>query len=295
MRLLKRTVPAFQEAQPPANRQRKKPFPKRQIITYAALIVVGLVLVLPMIWMISASLKPESEVLETPPNFFPSQLRLDNYANAWSRIAPYFWNSIKLAAINISFLLLFASLAAYAFARIEFRGKNVAFALLLATAMLPGIVYLIPQYIIFRDIGWIDTYYPLWVPRVLTPVFGTFLLRQAFKGIPKELEEAAVLDGCSLFSTYWRIMLPQVKPALAAVAVLTFMESWNDLFGPLIFLNSNELQTMPVALALFHGEYFTQTSLLMAAATLTVIPPLALFLLTQKYFIQGTVMSGMKG
>jgi multiple sugar transport system permease protein len=300
MTILKPPAAPVVEASRPAPRvrtvpKRKRPFPTRTVVTYLVLIVVGLMFIMPLIWMISASLKPENEVLETPPNLIPSIFQFDNYAKAGASILPFFWNSVKLAFLNVVFLLLFASLAAYAFARIDFRGKNIAFALLLATAMLPGIVYLIPQYIIYRDIGWIDTYYPLWIPRVLTPVFGTFLLRQAFKGIPKELEEAAVLDGCGLFATYWRVMLPQVKSALAAVGVLTFMDSWNDLFGPLIFLNTNELQTMPVALALFQGQDFTQTSLMMAAATMTVIPPLVLFLLAQKYFVQGITMSGLKG
>lgn len=300
MTLLKPTIPDADDGQgpdnPPTARPRKKTsFSTKQLLVYATLIICALLFMMPLIWMMSASLKPESEVLQSPPNLVPSEFRFDNYANAAASIAPYFWNSVKLAALNVFFLLLFASLAAYAFARIEFRGKNIAFALLLATAMLPGMVYLIPQYIIYRDIGWIDTHYPLWIPRVLTPVFGTFLLRQAFKGIPKELEEAAVLDGCGLFGTYWRVMLPQVKSALAAVGVLTFMDSWNDLFGPLIFINSNHLQTLPIALALFRGENFTEVSLLMAAATLTVIPPLLLFLLAQRYFVQGITMSGLKG
>jgi multiple sugar transport system permease protein len=126
-------------------------------------------------------------------------------------------------------------------------------------------------------------------------VFGTFLLRQAFLSVPVELEEAALIDGASRFTIYWRIMLPQVKPALAAVAVLTFMESWNDLFGPLIFINSPERQTLPVALAMFQGEYFTQTNVMMAAATISVVPPLLLFLLAQRYFVRGVTMSGLKG
>lgn len=266
----------------------------RRVILYLVLTVLGLLFATPLLWMISASLKPENEVLQTPPTAFGSQVLFSNYVTTWKTIAIYFRNSIYLAMLNVIFLLVFAALAAYAFARIEFRGRSIAFAALLATAMLPSIVYLIPQYIIFRSIGWIDTYNPLWIPRVLTPVFGTFLLRQAFRGIPRELEEASRLDGCSLLGTFWRIMLPQVKPALASVAVLTFMESWNDLFGPLIFLNSNQLQTLPVALALFQGQYFSQTNLEMAAATMTVLPPLVLFLFMQKYFISGIVSSGFR-
>lgn len=267
----------------------------RRTILYIALIALAIAFVLPMVWMLSASLKPENEVLTVPPHFIPSKPVWDNYAKAGSTVLPFVWNSVKLAFLNVTFLLVFASLAGYGFARLEFRGKKIAFASLLSTAMIPGIVYLVPQYIMYRKIGWIDTHYPLWVPRVLTPVFGTFLLRQAFRVLPQELEEAATIDGASTFAIYWRIMLPQVKPALAAVGVLTFMESWNDLFGPLIFINSKSLQTLPVALALFQGEYFTQTDLMMAAATISVVPPLVLFVVAQKYFVQGITMTGLRG
>lgn len=260
-----------------------------------ALLALAVVFAMPLLWMLSSSVKPESEVLQTPPTIFPSEFRWDNYSAVATGLLPFFLNSVKLAALNVSFLLLFASMAGYAFARLDFAFKRVAFALLLSTAMLPSMVYLIPQYMLFSKIGWIDTHYPLWVPNVLTPMIGTFLLRQAFRGVPMELEEAARLDGASIFTTFWRVMVPQVRPTLAAVGVLTFMTSWNDLFGPLIFINSTRLQTMPIALALFRGEYLTQTSLMMAAATLTILPPLVIFLVAQKYFVQGITMSGLKG
>lgn len=273
--------------------------PPRQVPRKAIVMMVSIVLAVvfatPLLWMMSASLKPESEVMQTPPRPFGSSVLWGNYVQAARTLLPYFINSMRLAALNVGFLLLFAALAGYAFGRLEFAFKRAAFALLLSTAMIPSMVYLLPQYMMFREIHWIDTYYPLWVPQVLTPVFGTFLLRQSFRGIPMELEEAAKIDGASTFAIFWRIMLPQVKPALAAVGVFTFMGSWNDLFGPLIFLNSTSLQTMPIALTLFRGEYFTQTNLMMAAATLTTIPPLLLFLIAQKYFVQGITMSGLKG
>ncbi|HEY0693435.1 MAG TPA: carbohydrate ABC transporter permease [Kribbella sp.] len=267
----------------------------RRVVIFAVLLFFAVVFAMPLLWMVSASLKPENEVLQTPPTFIPTTFLWSNYSQAGNGLLPFFLNSMKLATLNVGFLLFFAALAGYGFARLDFVLKNLAFALLLSTAMIPSMVYLIPQYMLFRQMGWIDTHYPLWVPNVLTPVFGTFLLRQAFRGIPMELEEAAKLDGASIFTTFWQIMLPQVKPALAAVGALTFMSSWNDLFGPLIFLNSTRLQTMPIALALFKGEYFTQTNLMMAAATLTILPPLLLFLLAQKYFVQGITMSGLKG
>jgi ABC-type glycerol-3-phosphate transport system permease component len=161
--------------------------------------------------------------------------------------------------------------------------------------MVPGVVTLIPLYIIYRNIGWIDTHFPLIVPRVVHSVFAIFLLRQFFKSIPSELEDAAEIDGASTFQIYWKIMRPQVKPALAAVGIFGFLDPWNDLFGPLIFLNSIGNQTLPVALALFQGEFFSQVSLLMAGATLTVLPVLVVYFSAQRYFMQSITLTGIKG
>jgi multiple sugar transport system permease protein len=264
-------------------------------VAYAVMLALAVVFALPLIWMIGTSLKQESEVLAIPPTFLPSVPQWDNYVTTFHTIKTFMWNSAYLAVLNVVGLLLVSSMAAYGFARLKFAGRDLAFALLLATAMIPGIIYLIPQYILYRNFGWIDTHYPLWVPRMLTPVIGTFLLRQFFKTIPQDLEDAARIDGASTFRIYWNIMLPQVKPGLAAVGVFTFLDSWNDLFGPLIFINSVELQTLPVALALYRGEFFTQTTLLMAGASLTILPVILLFIASQKYFIRGITMTGLKG
>lgn len=266
-----------------------------RILYYLVMGVLALSFLLPLIWMVSTSLKNEAETLSMPPTFIPSVPLWDNYVDVWGRIPQFLFNSVKLAVLNVVGLLFFASLAGYAFARLKFPGRDAAFLLLLASAILPGIVYLLPQYILFLNIGWIDTHFPLWVPRVLTPVIGTFLLRQSFKTIPQEIEDAAKIDGASTFRIYLQVMLPQVKPSLAAVGILTFLDSWNDLFGPLIFLNSAELQTLPVALALFSGEFFTQLNLLMGAATISVLPVLILFFAAQRYFVQGITMEGLKG
>ncbi|HEV2068135.1 MAG TPA: carbohydrate ABC transporter permease, partial [Thermomicrobiales bacterium] len=267
----------------------------RMVVAYAVMSALAVVFALPLVWMVSTSLKQESEVLSIPPTFLPSNPQWDNYATTFNTIRTFVWNSTYLAVLNVVLLLVVSSMAAYGFARLNFVGRDLAFSLLLSTAMIPSIVYLIPQYILYRNFGWIDTHYPLWVPRVLTPVIGTFLLRQFFKSLPQDLEDAARIDGASTVRIYWNIMLPQVKPGLAAVGVFTFLDSWNDLFGPLIFINSIELQTLPVALALYQGEFFTQTSLLMAAATITVLPVILLFISSQKYFIQGITMTGLKG
>jgi ABC-type glycerol-3-phosphate transport system permease component len=265
------------------------------LFSYVMMSVLAVAFILPLVWMVSSSLKSEAEVLAVPPSFIPTDPQWQNYAEMFKTIPIFLWNSVHLALINVVLLLFFSSLAAYAFARLDFVGRDLAFSLLLSTAMIPSIVYLILQYIIYRRIGWIDTHYHLWVPRVLTPVFATFLLRQFFKTLPIELEEAAKIDGASTFGIYWRIMIPQVRPALAAVGMFTFLESWNDLFGPLIFVNSINLETLPVALALYQGQFFTQTNVLMAAVTITIIPVLILYVFLQRYFIQGITLTGLKG
>jgi ABC-type glycerol-3-phosphate transport system permease component len=245
--------------------------------------------------MVSASLRPETQALTIPPTFLPIPFQWQNYAAVWEVIPRFLYNSVKISSLSVLGSLFVSSLAAYAFARLEFVGRDVAFAVLLSTLMVPTVVTLIPLYIIYRNIGWIDTHYPLIVPRVLHSVFAIFLLRQFFKSIPQDLEDAAEIDGASTFQIYWKIMLPQVKPALAAVGIFGFLDSWNDLFGPLIFLNSIGNQTLPVALALFQGEFFSQVSVLMAGATLSVIPVLVIYFSAQKYFIQGIHLSGLTG
>jgi multiple sugar transport system permease protein len=262
---------------------------------YILMTGLAVVFMAPLVWMVSSSLKPEADVLAIPPTFIPRQFVWQNYVEVWDVVPRFLYNSVKLALFSVVGVLFVSSLAAYAFARIEFVGRDLAFSVLLSTLMVPGVVTLIPLYIIYRDIGWIDTHYPLWVPRVLHSVFAIFLLRQFFKQVPQDLEDAAEIDGASTFRIYWSIMLPQVKPALAAVGIFAYLDSWNDLFGPLIFLNSIGNQTLPVALALFQGEFFSQVSVLMAGATLTVLPVLVIYFSAQKYFIQGITLTGIKG
>jgi multiple sugar transport system permease protein len=258
------------------------------------MLILAVTFILPLLWMFASSLKTETDISANTLSLVPEQFMWSNYADAFVAIQPFLWNSVQLAVINVIGVLAIASLAGYGFARLRFPGRDIAFFLVLATSIIPSIVLLVPQYIIFQQIGWIDTQMPLWVPRVMTPVFATFLLRQAFMSLPQELEDAAKIDGLSHFGTYRRIMLPQIKPALAAVGVFTAIESWNDLMGPLIFINSTSLQTLPIALAQFSGEYFSTTNLLMAASSITIIPILIVYILSQKYFIQGIATSGLK-
>ncbi|MGH2533035.1 MAG: carbohydrate ABC transporter permease [Thermomicrobiales bacterium] len=261
---------------------------------YTLMSLLAVAFLAPLLWMITASLKPEHLVLSIPPTFVPRHFEWANYAEVWDVIPRFVYNSFKLAFLNVAGVVIVTSLAGFAFARLEFWGRDVAFSILLSTIMVPSIVTLIPLYIIYRDIGWINTHYPLWVPRVLHSVFAIFLLRQFFKQLPRDLEDAARVDGASTFQIYWQIMLPQVKPALAAVAIFTFLDSWNDLFGPLIFLNSADLQTLPVALKLFQGEFFSQVSVLMAGATISIIPVVVVYFSAQKYFLKGISMTGIK-
>jgi len=264
------------------------------LVFYTIMAALALAFIAPLLWMVTASLKPENLVLASPPTFLPRHFQWENYAAVLGVIPLFAYNSFKLAFLTVGGVLLVTPLAAYAFARLDFWGRDFAFSVLLATLMVPSIVTLIPLYIIYKNIGWIDTHYPLWVPKVLHSVTAIFLLRQFFKQIPMELEDAARLDGASTFQVYRLIMLPQVKPALAAVGIFAFLDSWNDLFGPLIFLNSLELQTLPVALKLFQGEFFTQINVLMAGATLSILPVLIVFFAAQKYFLQGITMTGIK-
>lgn len=258
------------------------------------MLILAILFATPLLWMLATSLKSETDLSTNTLSLIPQHFLWSNYATAFHDIRPFLWNSVKLAVINVAGVLVISSIAAYAFARLEFAGRDIAFFVVLATAIIPGIVLLIPQYIIFQRIGWVDTQIPLWLPRVMTPVFGTFLLRQAFMGLPRELDDAAKIDGVSLFGIYWRILLPQIRPAVAAVAVFTFIESWNDLFGPLIFINSTNLATLPLALAQFSDQYFSTITLLMAASAISILPVIIVFLIAQRYFVQGIAASGLR-
>lgn len=288
------SLTGVQEHDAPSRTRRRAVRLATDTFFYALMTALAVLFLAPLAWMITASLRPENKVLALPPAFVPRDFQWQNYQEVWDVIPQYLFNSVKLAAINVVGVTFVASLAAYAFARLQFRGRDLAFSILLSTLMVPGIVTLIPLYIIYKEIGWVDTHFPLWVPRVLHSVFAVFLLRQFFKQIPQDLEDAARLDGASTFEIYWRIMLPQVTPALTAVGIFTFLDSWNDLFGPLIFLNSADLQTLPVALKLFQGEFFAQVSVLMAGATISIIPVVIIFLFAQRFFLRGIVMTGFK-
>lgn len=229
-------------------------------------------------------------------------LRWVNYSDALNFLPPEYhkglvplWNTVLVTLLSIIGTLFSSSLVAYSFARLKWPGRDMLFVILLATMMVPAAVTMLPVFLIFRWIGWVDTLQPLWIGAFFGGAFNIFLLRQFFMTIPTELEDAAKIDGCSLFMIYWRIMLPLIKPALAAVTIFTFMATWNNFMGPLIYISSPEKMTLAYALQLFQGAYGGQRAMMMAASTLVMLPVLIVFFFTQRYFIQGVTLTGIKG
>jgi multiple sugar transport system permease protein len=204
-------------------------------------------------------------------------------------------NTLFIALMCVIGTVLSSSLVAYGFARLRWPGRDWLFGILLATMMLPDAVTMLPRFLIFRSLHWVDTLYPLWVPSFFAGAFNVFLLRQFFMGIPKELEDAARIDGCSYFGTYWRVMMPQVKPALAAVTIMTFIGSWKDFLHPLIYISSPEKMPLSYLLQLYNSSHGGEPGMLMAATTLVVVPVIVLFFFTQRYFIEGVTLTGMGG
>lgn len=209
--------------------------------------------------------------------------------------ATFLFNTLQITALSIIGTLLGSSMVAYGFARLKFPGRDALFVVLLATMMLPQAVTMMPVFLIFRWLGWVDTLKPLWVPAFFGSAFNIFLLRQFFLGIPTELEDAAKIDGCSYIGIYWRIMLPQIKPALAALTIMAFMGAWNDFRNPLIYISSPEKEPLAYALQLYQTSHGGEPGLMMAASTMVMFPVLALFFFTQRYFIQGITLTGIKG
>lgn len=263
------------------------------------LLAVGLVLVtLPFFWMVSTSLKSTSDVFAYPIMWIPQELRWDNYPKALQagNFLRALANTLSIAVPVVIGEALTCSLVGYGFARIRFPGRDLLFLFVISTMMLPRQVTIIPTYIVFRSLGWVDTYLPFWIPAYLAGgAFYVFLMRQFFLSIPPELDDAARVDGCGSLGIFWRIMMPLAKPAVAAVALFTFMASWNDFFGPLIYLQSPEKHTLALMLALFQNAFRVEWGQQMAAATLIMLGPILVFFFGQRVFIQGIVFTGIKG
>lgn len=280
----------------PARANRERPWVK--VLIYLACIVIACTTVGPFVWMLSTSFKLPSEAVSFPPKWIPHPFVTENYTYLFNNgILPFgrfFINSAYIAVLVVIGRLLVCSLGAYGFARLDFPGKNAAFVMLLASLMIPDMLTVIPLFSVYTKLHLINTHFPLIVPPIVANTFGTFLMRQFFMGIPKEFEEAALLDGASHLRIFLTIMLPLSKPALATLAVFTFMNSWNDFFNPLIYLTDVNKFTLPAGLAFFQGENATQYTQLMAGTLLSVVPTLVLFIAAQRYFIRGISMSGLK-
>ncbi len=271
-----------------------------QIIVWMILLTGAVIFLLPFIWMVSSSLKEEQAVFQYPPQFIPNPVMWSNYITAltYKPFPLYVFNTLIIVVLNLIAVLLTSSFCAYGFARIQFKGRDFWFSVVLATMMVPYFVIMIPQFVMFTRLGWIDTrlYLPLTVPLFFGGgAFNIFLLRQFFKGIPADLADAARVDGCTEFGIYWRIMMPLAKPALATIAIFTFLGTWNDFIGPLLYIKSPNLFTVSIGLAAFRGVMRTRWDLLMAASTAMVLPAIILFFSAQRYFIQGAAISGLKG
>lgn len=273
----------------------------RTVLIYLTLSVGALIFALPFIWLLSSSLKEPSKIWLFPPQWIPNPFRFENYIEALTE-APflqYTINSMIIVVFNLIGTIVTTSMAAYGFARLRFKGRDLMFGILLATMMLPWAVTMIPKYMIFRSLGWLDTFMPLVVPSWFAAgpgcIFYIFLLRQFFRTIPRDFTDAARIDGAGEFAIYWRVMLPLIRPALTVVAIFTFLYHWNDFLGPLIYLTSPDNYTVSVGLAAFKGLYATDWHYLMAASTVATLPVIVLFFAAQRYFIQGVVLSGLKG
>jgi ABC-type glycerol-3-phosphate transport system permease component len=268
------------------------------LLLYAALIAGGLLFVFPFYWLVTTSVKSNTQLFLFPPALVPNPVELFHYSDALKTVPllpTYFLNTAMLTVLNVVGAMFSCTLVAYAFARYNVPGSRILFAVLLATMMLPGQVTMIPVFLVFRDLGWIGTFRPLWVPAFFGNAFLIFLLRQFFSSIPAELFDAAKIDGCSEFGQYWRIMLPLCKPALTTLAIFQFQWTWNDFLGPLIYISTQNHKTIALGLQDFYKTNSVEWQQLMAASTLMVLPVVLLFFFLQRYFIEGIALTGIKG
>jgi multiple sugar transport system permease protein len=267
-----------------------------RVIAYVLLIVAAAAILVPFLWMVSASLKRDNEVLTVPVRWIPKSFQWHNFSDIWTQIplGTYLKNTVFLSTVITALQVLTGSFAAYGFAKVRFRGRDTLFVAYLATIALPWQAYMIPQYIMMQKAGLTDTYWSLILLQAFG-AFGVFLMRQYYLTIPDELCEAARVDGLSEYGIWARIILPLSKPALASLALLTFVNTWNDYMGPFIYLTSNDHWTIQLGLQSFIGQYDSDYAMMMTGSVLSVLPILAIFLAGQRYFIRGIATSGMKG
>ena len=266
-----------------------------QLPLYLVLFLLSGLFMLPWLWLVLTSLKHPNEVFSS--GWIPDPLHTQNYTDVFqhARVGRWLWNSFFVASMGAASVVFSSSLVAYGFARLRFRGRKQLFALVMATYLLPSIITLIPTFLIWNELGAINTTFPLWAGNLFGSAFYIFMLRQFLFTIPQDLVDAARLDGAGYLRIYWSIMLPLIKPALATVAVFEFQAKWNDFMLPLIYLNRTELYTMALGLASFKDEFEMQWSLWMAASVVMTIPMIVLFFLAQRFLVEGTATTGLKG
>jgi pectin-derived oligosaccharide transport system permease protein len=271
----------------------------KHVLAHVLIIALAAVMLYPPVWMLVSAFKP-SQLIFSEPGLIPRQITFDNWVQGWTALgipfSRFFLNSAVIAVLSVIGNLLSCSLAAYAFARLQFRFKPVLFALMLGTIMLPFQVVLVPQYILFHELGWTNTILPLVVPKFLAvDAFFVFLLVQFIRGLPRELDDAATVDGCGPFGVFWRIIFPLLRPALAVTAVFTFIWTWNDFLGPLIYLTDTDNYTVPIALNAFLDSTGTSNwGAMFAMSILSLVPLFLVFAFAQKQLVQGIATTGLK-
>ncbi|MGL4621908.1 carbohydrate ABC transporter permease [Chroococcidiopsis sp.] len=269
----------------------------RTIWTYGLLGAIAILMLFPLLWLLSTSLKsPTENIFQFPPQFLPSQPTLNNFTRVWETnpFGRYLFNSTLVALLTVGLNLLFCALAAYPLARLEFRGREIIFTAIVTTIMIPFQIVMIPLYILTVQLGMKNTYLGIIFPAIAS-AFGIFLLRQAFQGVPKELEEAARIDGCSELGIWWHVMLPAIRPALVTLAIFVFIGAWSDFLWPLIAIDRPELYTLPLGVAMLAGTFSLDWRLIAAGSIISIAPILILFLFVQRYIVPTAAGSGVKG
>jgi putative chitobiose transport system permease protein len=269
----------------------------RTIWTYGLLGAIAILMLFPLLWLLSTSLKsPTENIFQFPPQFLPSQPTFNNFVRVWQTnpFGRYLFNSTLVALLTVGLNLLFCALAAYPLARLEFRGREIIFTAIVTTIMIPFQIVMIPLYILTVQLGMKNTYLGIIFPAIAS-AFGIFLLRQAFQGVPKELEEAARIDGCSELGIWWNVMLPAIRPALVTLAIFVFIGAWSDFLWPLIVIDRPELYTLPLGVAMLAGTFSLDWRLIAAGSIISIAPILILFLFVQRYIVPTAAGSGVKG
>ena len=274
-----------------------KKIKRARCLAYILLILISIAMLFPFFWMVRSAFLTNREIMTTPIQWLPSHYDLENFKKAFERapFGKYFINSAIIVLINMVGCILSSSFIAFGFSRLRFPGRKLWFALLLSTMMIPQTVLMIPQFLIWQSVGAYNTFIPLTVPCFFGNAFNVFLVRQFYAGIPKEYDEAALVDGASYFTIYSKILVPMAKPVLCSVGVFTFMSTWNDFMGPLLYLDKENLKTVSLALQNFMGQHNSEWNLMMALSTVITLPMIVVYFMAQRYFIEGITFSGLKG